>query len=112
MKALISALSIAFAAPVAAQSTEPLFASSDPIHITIQAPLSTITRNRDNPPPVAGTLTDPAGQALPVSLALRSTTRRSTDVCDFPPFRVTFTTPPPATSVFAHQKRLKLVTHC
>ncbi|WP_341633513.1 hypothetical protein [Sphingomonas agri] len=112
MKALISAVTLAFAAPAAAQALEPLFASSDPIHITIQAPLSSISRNRDNPPPIAGTLTDPAGQALPVSLALRSTTRRSSDVCDFPPLRVTFTTPPPPTSVFAHQKRLKLVTHC
>lgn len=112
MKAWISAVSFSLAVPAAAQAPEPLFASSEPIHITIKAPLSNITRNRDNPPPIAGTLTDPAGLALPVSLALRSTTRRSTDVCEFPPLRVTFTVPPPATSLFAHQKKLKLVTHC
>ena len=34
------------------------------------------------------------------------------EVCEFPPFRVVFTAPPPATSVFAGQKKLKLVTHC
>lgn len=112
MKAWISALWLAFAAPAAGQAPEPLFSSSDPIHITIQAPLGTISRNRDNPPPITGTITDPSGQLLPVALALRSTTRRSADVCDFPPLRVTFTAAPPVTSVFAHQKRLKLVTHC
>ena len=112
MKAWIGAFILAFAAPVLAQAPQPLFASSDPIHLTIEAPFSTISRNRDNPPPVPGTIIDPSGLKLPVSLALRSTTRRAADVCDFPPLRVTFTTPPPATSVFAGQKRLKLVTHC
>ena len=33
-------------------------------------------------------------------------------MCDFPPLRVQFTAPPPATSLFAGQKKLKLVTHC
>lgn len=112
MKASIGALALALAAPAPAQTAQTLFASSDPIHITIQAPFNVILRNRDNPPPILGTIIDPAGQTLPVSLALRSTTRRSPDVCDFPPVRVTFTTPPPATSVFARQKKLKLVTHC
>jgi hypothetical protein len=43
---------------------------------------------------------------------LRGITRRTPEICDFPPLRVDFTTPPPATSVFAGQRRLKLVTHC
>jgi hypothetical protein len=112
MKAWIGALALTFAAPSAAQIAEPLFATNDPIHITIQAPVGNLARNRDNPAPVAGTLTDSSGQAMPVTLGLRGITRRSADTCDFPPLRVTFTTPPPPTSVFAHQKRLKLVTHC
>ena len=112
MKAWFGALSLALAVPAAAQAPQPLFSASDPIHITIQAPVGNLARNRDNPAPIAGTLTDPAGQPLPVTLGLRGITRRSADICDFPPLRVTFTTPPPAASLFAHQKRLKLVTHC
>jgi hypothetical protein len=101
-----------FAAPAEAQAPRPLFATSQPIHITIQAPLSGMIRNRASQDVVSGTLTDPSGIALPISLSLRGITRRSRDTCDFPPLRVQFTSTPPATSVFAGQKRLKLVTHC
>lgn len=112
MKAWIGALALTIGVQASAQPGDPLFAASDPIHIKIAAPLGNLARNRDNPPPVSGVLTDPTGQPLPVSLGLRGITRRSSDTCDFPPLRVTFTTPPPANSIFAHQKKLKLVTHC
>ena len=97
--------------PALAQQPKPLFATSDPIHIVIQAPLSTLIHNRSDQV-IQGTLTDPNGQALPVALSVRGITRRGTDVCDFPPLRVQFTTAPPATSLFKGQKKLKLVTHC
>jgi hypothetical protein len=97
---------------VAAQQPKPLFAASDPIHIVIQAPISDLVRNRADSNVVQGTLTDPSGQALPIALNPRGITRRASDICDFPPLRVQFTAPPPATSLFAGQKKLKLVTHC
>ena len=53
-----------------------------------------------------------ASASLPVLLEPRGITRRQRDVCQFPPLRVTFNQPPPADSVFAGQKRLKLVSHC
>lgn len=113
MKYLFAALSGLLGAPLAAQGpAAPLFAASDPIHITIQAPVQSLARNREARRSVTGTLTDATGQALPVSLQLRGITRRTADICDFPPLRVDFTAPPPATSLFAHQNRLKLVTHC
>ena len=110
--ALFAAFLLPFSAPAAAQAPKPLFAASDPIHIVIQAPLPGLIRNRGADTVVAGTLTDPSGLALPVSLSLRGITRRSSDICDFPPLRVQFTSPPPATSLFKGQKKLKLVTHC
>jgi hypothetical protein len=111
MSALAGA-SLAAAAPAVAQAPEPLFATSDPIHINIRAPVTQLARNREGTGAISGTLTDPTGQALPVSLQLRGITRRTADVCDFPPLRVDFTAPPPATSPFVHQSKLKLVTHC
>ena len=57
-------------------------------------------------------LVDPSGQSLPINLQLRGITRRTSEICDFAPLRVDFTAAPPATSVFAGQRRLKLVTHC
>jgi len=96
----------------AASAEKPLFASNDKIHIAIQGPLQTLIRNRDFKGAVPGTLTEPNGQSLPISLELRGITRRTSEVCNFPPLRVTFTAPPPANSLFAGQKKLKLITHC
>jgi hypothetical protein len=100
--------------PAAAASVgeKPLFASSDVVHLTITGPLTQMARNRSSDPrpgtiAVAGT-TD----RLPVTLAVRSTTRRAPDVCQFPPLKVQFSGAPPAQSLFAGQKSLKLVTHC
>jgi hypothetical protein len=108
--AILGVLALAFAAP--AQAEDPLFAASAPIQLTIRAPLGKLIRNRESKEVIAGTLVDPAGQSLPVGIALRGITRRTHEICEFPPLRVDFTTPPPAASVFAGQKRLKLVTHC
>src|SRR3954454_23402398 len=109
---ILATFLLAVPAPLAAQKPAALFASSDAIHLTITAPLPTLIRNRASEAAIPGTLTDPSGNQLPISLALRGITRRTSEICDFPPLRVEFTTPPPATSVFAGQKRLKLVTHC
>lgn len=112
LTAALAALATFLAAPAAAQAPSPLFAASDPISLTIRAPLSSIMRDREARGSVSGTLIDPAGHQLPIALELRGLTRRTADICDFPPLRVNFTQPPPATSVFAGQNRLKLVTHC
>jgi hypothetical protein len=110
--AIIAALSLGLAAPAIAQVPAPLFATNEPLQITISAPLSSLTRTRSDSGPISGTLTDSTGQALPISLRLRGITRRTSEICQFPPLRVDFTTPPPPTSPFAGQRRLKLVTHC
>jgi hypothetical protein len=110
---LLAALSfVALARPAQAQAPKPLFAASDPIHIIIQGPLSSLAHNRGYTQAAAGTLTDPSGQALPITLNLRGITRRASDTCDFPPLRVEFARPPPASSLFAGQDKLKLITHC
>jgi hypothetical protein len=111
--AALGACALALSSPsVAQQAPAPLFASSDPVHLVIQAPLSSIIGNRESQAVISGTLTEPSGQVLPITLSLRGLTRRSSDTCDFPPLRVDFPQRPPPGSLFAGQTKLKLVTHC
>jgi len=114
IKALIAAAAglVGLSGQASAQQPKPLFASSDPIHIVITGPITRFAHNRNIDNVAAATLTDPSGQALPITLNPRGITRRASDVCDFPPLRVRFSAPPPPTSLFVGQKSLKLITHC
>lgn len=104
---LLVALGIC-ASPTRAQSpATPLFASDEPIRLTISGAIEQISKGGQ-----PGSVETAAGESLPAMLEPRGITRRQRDVCQFPPIRVSFTQPPPATSLFAGQRRLKLVTHC
>jgi hypothetical protein len=112
MKWLIGTTAL-LAVPAYAQTT-PLFASDAPIRVTIQGPVGAIARgSEDSTKPREATLTlAGAPEAYPIRLSARGITRRLKDTCSFPPLRVEFAQRPPASSLFAGQGRLKLVTHC
>lgn len=115
MKWLCAALLMA--APVAASAQAgptPLFASDDPIRLTVKGPLGSIARKAaDSMQPHDATLTlaSPA-EVHPIKLSARGLSRRKSGICQFPPLRVELAQPAPATSLLAGQRRLKLVTHC
>jgi hypothetical protein len=88
----------------------PLFASDAPIHVTIQGPFSTLVSNRAEIPRPATMTVD--GVTYPITLSPRGITRKTRDTCDFPPLRDELTAPAPKGSLFEHQRKLKLVTHC
>jgi len=101
-------------AVTAQAAPKPLFASDAPIRFSIQGPINRIvSRAARNTEAEAATLTlaGPA-ETLPIRLSPRGLSRRTGDICQFPPLRVEFAQPPAATSLFAGQRRLKLVTHC
>ena len=102
---------LAAPAPALGQQGTPLFSDDSLLEVTIQGPLGEISDNRADERGRPGILTV-GGRQLPIALAPRGITRRSADICQFPPLRVDFTTPPPSDSIFAGQRRLKLVTHC
>src|SRR5687768_11982382 len=109
MKTWICALALAFMSTAAAASEAapptPLFAGDQPLRLTIRGPISALAARRSNGGPgtlsVAGT-----AEVLPIALSPRGITRRSADICPFPPLRVDFTQAPPAGSVFHRQRRL------
>jgi hypothetical protein len=113
MKGALLALGLALAASAApaAEPAKPLFASDELIRITVRGPIKQVASSEDRSRVVAASLTSGA-EALPIRLSPRGITRLRKETCQFPPLRVDFTGAPPATSLFAGQRRLKLVTHC
>jgi hypothetical protein len=102
----LAALSVLAAGMASAKGPTPLFAANDVLRITFKGPV-----NSASDKPLPGTLSL-GSETLPITFTERGITRRSSDVCPFAPLRVIFTQPPPETSQFAKQKKLKLVTHC
>lgn len=105
---------VALVAASAARAGEatPLFASPDPIDITITGPVNDIVRktaSSTDPRPATLKIGD---ETLAIDLSARGNSRRRPDVCKFPPLRVRFAAPPAEGSLFQKQKSLKLVTHC
>jgi len=105
-----TALASCAASAVAAAPPTPLFASDAPIHVTIQGPMASLASNRAETARPATMTVD--GVAYPIALTPRGITRKTSDICDFPPLRVELTRAAPAGSLFDHQRKLKLVTHC
>lgn len=100
------------AVPAHAEKATPLFASLDPISITITGPVSAIVKKAatsTEPMPATLALGD---QSMPIELSARGNSRRRPETCRFPPLRVRFSEAPPEGSLFRKQKSLKLVTHC
>ena len=105
-----AAIALFAGSTAAAKQPTPLFANDAPIHVTIQGPMSSLASNRAETPRPATMTVD--GVAYPITLTPRGITRRTKQICDFPPLRVELTKPAPDGSLFEHQHHLKLVTHC
>jgi hypothetical protein len=86
-----------------------LFDEDAVLEVSLSGPLSTLIENKEAKeelPFVLGV----DGKNIDVRISARGKSRIV--VCDFPPLRVEFTDESAASTVFAGQHRLKLVTHC
>lgn len=116
MKYLVGGI-LLFASVTAAAAqgpVTPLFASDAPIQFTIQGPINSIIRTAERSPstvPATLSLASPT-EVHAIRLTPRGISRRRKETCDFPPLRVELAQQAVATSLFAGQRRLKLVTHC
>lgn len=113
MKSALIALGLLLAASAApaAEPAKPLFADDQLIRIAIRGPIAQVAGSDKRSTVVAATLSNGA-ESLPVRLSPRGITRLRKETCRFAPLRVDFTGAPSASSLFAGQRRLKLVTHC
>jgi hypothetical protein len=108
------ASAIAPASSLAEHRVTPLFARSDVIHVVVQAPIGRLISDRSAASaPVEGTLmVDGERAPISVKLSLRGITRRKSETCAFPPIRVDILESPSENSLFAGQRKLKLVSPC
>lgn len=94
----------------------PLFQNQDTLHVRIEAPFTTLMRERSDTEYLPGTLayTDASGaeRVLDLELRARGHYRKQEDVCDLPPIRLNFKKEQVAGTEFAGQDKLKLVAHC
>jgi hypothetical protein len=96
--------------------TRPLFTSDSTLAITIEAPLKTIMRNRDETEEFPATLkyagADGTEHQLDIKLRVRGKFRLQRRICNFVPLRVNFRKKQVEGTVFAGQDKIKLVTDC
>lgn len=96
------------------KAAEALFRGSEPVRLTITAPIGTLSRGGGAADAgLPGTISVAGSpEVLPITLRPRGITRRKRETCPFPPMWLDFVGKPPARSVFKGQNKLKLVTHC
>lgn len=98
-------------------TTAPVFASDEPLRLTIEAPLNSIFKARgDQGKEYPGKVTVHQGDrplvVIDVDIQTRGKARLNPNTCEFPPLRLDFPRDQVEATVFAGQDRLKLVTHC
>ena len=93
-----------------------LFADDAPLKVTIEAPLTTLMKERPEEEYLEGKISfagdDGIVRTIDLKLRTRGKYRRSKENCDFAPIRLNFRKKQVAGTVFAGQDKLKLVTHC
>ena len=100
---------------VAAENA-PLFASNDPLVLTLRTDIKLLRDKRPAEDEVDGTVTFPGPDGdtmtVPVKVRTRGNFRRSKSNCNFPPLRLNFAGKSVGGTVFEGQDKLKLVSPC
>ena len=93
--------------------SDPLFASTEPLAITLVGDFKAINKDRDplskQPYPAKLQIGD---VSMPVSINARGHLRRMVRTCDYVPLRVEFSKKDAKGTIFARQDALKLVVQC
>jgi hypothetical protein len=93
-----------------------LFTENAMLNVSIEAPLTTLMRERPDEDYLDGrfrlTNIDGSEKVLDLKLRTRGNYRRDRKHCDFAPIRLNFRTKQVADTVLEGQDKLKLVTHC
>ncbi len=92
----------------------PLFNSDDTIALVLDKPMRTLLKQAKNKPVLEGRLHFADADEGEVSIGITITTRGKSrlEICSFPPLSITLNTDQTGSTLFAGQRRLKIVTQC
>lgn len=92
----------------------PLFSSDDTLEIVLEVPMKTLTRTAKNKPVLQGQLRyiDVDGSEVAIDIDITTRGRARLAHCSFPPLSISLNRDQPDSTLFAGQKKLKIVTHC
>lgn len=92
----------------------PLFASDQPLEITIEFPLRDLMRDAADRPVVDGvaSYTNASGELTSLAVKMSTRGRSRLAICRFPPLALSVKKKVAEGTIFEGQKSLKIVTHC
>jgi len=100
----------------AGQNPDLLFVGDDIIEVRIEAPFGTLMRDRldEEETPAVFQFVNSDGDTVQFDIGIRTRGhfRQRPDICDFAPLRLNFKKSETKDTLFDHQDKLKLVTHC
>ena len=102
---------------LASRAPDPLFADQGMVELRIEGPIRALVRdNRPDAEELDAVMSwrtaDGETGSLPIEYRARGKSRRRPDKCDFPPIRLDLPKSQTEGTLFEHQDKLKLVTHC
>ncbi len=113
---LLSMAAILARAAGGSEHTAPLFADDSLLEVRIEAPFTTLMRERPDVEYLEGTFAyagpDGAAPKFDLKLRTRGNYRRDAEHCDFAPIRLNFRKSQVQGTLLSGQDKLKLVTHC
>ena len=114
MRNVLAAIVCLVLSPLAAAEGLPLFASQDTLHLTLELPMHTLLRQRDDKPVLDGVLrySDENGQEVTLEMSMTTRGKSRLAYCTFPPLTLNLKRKQVDGTLFDGQNKLKIVTHC
>lgn len=92
----------------------PLFKSDDTLELVLEVPMRTLLRSARKKPILDGQVhfVDTDGSNVAIDLTITTRGKSRLEHCSFPPLSITLNKEQTPSTLFASQRKLKIVTHC
>ncbi len=93
---------------------QPLFASSDTLELILDVPMKTLLRRAKKKPVLDGHMRylDAEGRNVTIDLTITTRGKSRLDLCSFPPLSIMLDKKQTTSTLFAGQRKLKIVSQC